>query len=113
MVDKHEDRVALHPLPGHLYLTIPEHKEYDPYQELAYAIICQQIYDLDRGLRRLTRNGVKINDIYKQSEYLVAKRFFGSMWFLELCSDNLDGDHILKKALDNFEKYGTVYSKEK
>lgn len=113
MVDRHEDKVPRNQvMNGHFYLTIPDHKEYDPYRELAYAIIFQQIYDLDRGLKRLIKKGVKINDICNQSEYLVAEKFFKSLWFLELCSDSLDGDHVLKRALDNFERYGTVYNKE-
>lgn len=88
------------------YLQPTSSKSYDPFEELAYAIIYNQIIDLNKKLKEAKRKG---ENALENSQVMVIRRFFYSSWFNELCCDNLHGPTIFQRALDNFEQNGSVF----
>ena len=108
MYNKAEDSVRIK-IDSNILSVTSSHHSYDPYEELAYAIIYQQLVDLDKGLKKARRTNLPEEEV---SSVWMAKRFFCSDWFSELCSDTLCGPRILEEALKNFEKNQTVFRKE-
>jgi len=86
------------------YMSCISKRELDPYEKLGFAIIWQQLQDLDKGLK-------SVDETKRDSAMIRAKKFFviESDWFSELCLDKWDGPRTLRQALKNFDEYGTVY----
>lgn len=87
----------------------------DSYAELAAAIIRQAIKDYEKGKDIIRIYGTS----EKSNKYQEAKRnidsvirFFHSQWFAYL-SQNMNGDRLLKKLDENYEKYGQCIPYEK
>lgn len=83
------------------YMTQSSRKSYDPYQELAAAIILQQVIDLKKSLKSSVNLGYDIKD---NKQLIWAKYWFNSDWFNELCMDQLDGQRVLNKIISEFEE---------
>lgn len=83
------------------YMTQSSRKSYDPYQELAMAIILQQVIDLKKSLKASVNLGHNIKD---NPQLIKADYFFHSGWFDELCLGTLDGHRVLKEIISEFEE---------
>lgn len=89
-----------------IYIAAQHNRTKDPYEDLANAIIFEQLKILDKGLKEAKREGL---DIEKVSNVLRAKSFFHSSWCDELRQNSVSGPTMFQKALDNFEEIGTVF----
>lgn len=76
------------------------------YDALASAIIQQAIADYERGKRKVARAKDPKSGRYIYGQQLIHEAiiFFRSDWFEEL--SNADGNVILDKIEENYQKYG-------
>ncbi len=81
------------------------------YKLLATGIIQRAVVDYEQARRDLNS---KSRTIRERGEILLSdvEKFFKSSWF-ELLSNHCDGEVLLKKLDENFNKYGGVFINNK